>query len=396
MLLAFTIPAPVRQVFADMQQGSHTTAKDAGQITLFLCGDVMTGRGIDQILPHPGSSKLYEPYVKNALTYVKLAETLNGPIPRPVDFAYIWGEALQELERLQPDRRIINLETAVTTSKQHWRGKGIHYKMQPQNIPCLTIAKIDCCVLANNHVLDWDYPGLAETLRTLQAAHISTAGAGEDIDAAQVPAIMPVNGKGRVLVYSFGHESSGVTANWAATKDRPGVNRLNDFSSASIAHLAGQIRQRKKAGDIVVMSIHWGGNWGYAIPAEQTHFAHGLIDEAGVDILYCHSSHHPKGIEVYKHKPVFYGCGDFLNDYEGISGHEAFRGDLALMYFPSMDAVTGRLTRLHMIPTQTSRFRIQRATSEDTTWLMDMLNREGKKLGTRVALNDDQILDLSW
>jgi len=23
-------------------------------VTMFLCGDVMTGRGVDQILPHPG------------------------------------------------------------------------------------------------------------------------------------------------------------------------------------------------------------------------------------------------------------------------------------------------------------------------------------------------------
>ncbi|GMQ87881.1 MAG: hypothetical protein BMS9Abin08_1093 [Gammaproteobacteria bacterium] len=30
-------------------------------ISLFLCGDVMTGRGVDQALPHPGDPQLYEP-----------------------------------------------------------------------------------------------------------------------------------------------------------------------------------------------------------------------------------------------------------------------------------------------------------------------------------------------
>src|SRR4030095_13921181 len=38
----------------------------ATAITLFLCGDVMIGRGIDQILPHPGDPYLYEPYMKTA------------------------------------------------------------------------------------------------------------------------------------------------------------------------------------------------------------------------------------------------------------------------------------------------------------------------------------------
>jgi poly-gamma-glutamate synthesis protein (capsule biosynthesis protein) len=395
-LIAFAGPGLVKQVFADMQGKTNSAAKDSDQITLFLCGDVMTGRGIDQVLPHPGNPELYEPYVTNALTYVERAEALNGPIDRPVDFAYIWGDALQELSLLKPDVRIINLETAVTKSDNYWPGKGINYRMHPENVPCLTAAQIDCCVLANNHVLDWGYPGLTETLNTLHDANIKTAGAGEDSVEAEAPAVMEVKGKGRVIVYSFGHESSGVTVDWGATKNRPGVNRLNDFSSDTISDLARKIRKLKQQGDIVVISIHWGGNWGYSIPPEQSQFAHRLIDEADCDIIYCHSSHHPKGIEVYRHKPIFYGCGDLLNDYEGISGYEEYRDDLALMYFVSMDPATGRLTRLHMMPTQTRRFRVNRATTEDAEWLRDILNKEGKKLGTRVELNDDETLALYW
>jgi poly-gamma-glutamate synthesis protein (capsule biosynthesis protein) len=99
---------------------------------------------------------------------------------------------------------------------------------------------------------------------------------------------------------------------------------------------------------------------------------------------------------VYEHKPIFYGCGDLLNDYEGISGYEEYRDDLALMYFVSMDPATGRLARLHMMPTQTRRFRVNRATTEDAEWLRDILNKEGEKLGTRVELNDDEMLALYW
>jgi poly-gamma-glutamate synthesis protein (capsule biosynthesis protein) len=124
----------------------------------------MTGRGIDQILPRPVNPVLYEPYLFDAREYVDLAEKANGPIPRPVSFDYIWGDALAELEAATVDARIINLETAITSAETPWPDKGIHYRIHPQNIGCLAAAGINACVLANNHVLDWGYEGLSETL----------------------------------------------------------------------------------------------------------------------------------------------------------------------------------------------------------------------------------------
>lgn len=108
---------------------SQASSRDTQTITLFLCGDVMTGRGIDQVLPYPSNPQIYEPYLTSARGYVKLAEEVNGPIPKPVDFPYIWGHALEELQRTDPDARIINLETAVTTSSELWAGKGINYRI---------------------------------------------------------------------------------------------------------------------------------------------------------------------------------------------------------------------------------------------------------------------------
>ena len=367
----------------------------AGVITLFVCGDVMTGRGIDQVLPHPGNPILYEPYMKSATGYVQIAEEANGPIPKPVDFSYIWGDALAELARVKPDARIINLETSVTQSDEaEW--KSINYRMHPANIPCITAAQIDCCTLANNHVLDWGRSGLAETLQTLKAAGIKTAGAGRNLREAAAPAVIPVVGKGRVLVFSFGSGTSGIPRGWAAKADKPGVNRLPDFSAETVWGIRDDIGQVKLPGDIVVASIHWGGNWGYAVPHEHQEFARQLIDEAGVDIIHGHSSHHVKGIEVYKGKPILYGCGDFLNDYEGISGYETYRGDLALMYFVSVDSTSGNLLRLQMTPMQIKRFRLNRASLLDAQWLEDVLNREGAWFGTGVELNADNTLALRW
>lgn len=382
-------------MISDQSLSSRASSRDTQTITLFLCGDVMTGRGIDQVLPNPVHPRIYEPYMTSAQGYVKLAEEASGPIPKPVDFAYIWREALEELRRTNPDVRIINLETAVTTSTDFWGGKGINYRMHPRNIPCITAAKIDCCVLANNHILDWGYAGLTETLTTLAGANLKAVGAGRNLREAEAPAIIEVAGKGRVIVFGFGDESSGIPWLWGARSDRPGVNLLPDLSEATVRRIAERISGLKQKGDWVVASIHWGGNWGYEVLSAQREFAHRLIDQAHVDVVHGHSSHHPKGVEVYQGKPILYGCGDFLNDYEGISGYEQFRGDLVLMYFVTMDSATGKLVSLIMTPMQIRRFRLNYAHPHDVHWLQQVLDRESRSLGARIELVDDCRLALS-
>jgi poly-gamma-glutamate synthesis protein (capsule biosynthesis protein) len=371
-------------------------ARAVAPLTLFLCGDVMTGRGIDQVLPHPCAPEIYESYMRSAEGYVQLAEAVNGPIARPVDFPYIWGDALQVLDRQQPDLRLINLETSVTTSSDFWPDKGINYRMHPGNIGCLTAARIDCCILANNHVLDWGHAGLVETLDVLQQAGIAGAGAGLDRQQAEAPASLAVPGKGRLLVFAWGSGTSGVPEEWAAGSARPGINVLPDFSGPTLWRIKTAVSAVRQPGDVVLFSIHWGGNWGYHIPSLQRRFAHQLIDEAGVDVVYGHSSHHPKAIEVYHERLILYGCGDFLNDYEGIAGYEQFRGDLCLMYFPAFDAASGRLVRLRLAPMQIRRLQVVRAGQSDSRWLAGVLDREGQQFGTRVEPEEDGMLSLRW
>ena len=143
--------------------------------------------------------------------------------------------------------------------------------------------------------------------------------------------------------------------------------------------------------------MHWGGNWGYKIPSDHRKLAHEIIDKAGVDIVHGHSSHHPLGMEVYKNKLIIYGAGDFINDYEGITGdHDKYRGELSLMYFPTINQENGELISLKMIPMKIKNFRLNHASKPDAAWLEEILDRKGSKLGTQVELNDDNSMDLKW
>ncbi len=361
---------------------------------IFLCGDVMLGRGIDQALPHSVAPVLYESYVRDARDYIQLAERENGKLDLPVSYKYIWGDALKVWEENAPHLRLINLETSITTHDIPWNGKGIHYRMHPTNVEALKLAKIDHVSLANNHVLDWGRKGLKEALSTLKAAGIEFSGAGENAKMAAEPSVF--RGKnGRVLVFSYGSPSSGIPYDWAAEKDLSGVNFLPTLDQKQINHIKANVKAYKEPGDLVILSLHWGGNWGYEVSSRQRNFAHNLIEEAGVDAVYGHSSHHPMGIEVYRNKLIIYGAGDFINDYEGISGHEEYRSELTLMYFPEFGK-NGKLETLKMVPMRIENLQLHRAKEREAVWLRNLLKREGRKFGTSVNMDSDHALWLEW
>lgn len=370
-----------------------TPDNSAQTVTLFLCGDVMTGRGIDQILGHPSDPRLREPYVLEASEYVELAERGCGPIPRAAEGSYVWGDALEELDRPRSDARIVNLETSVTRSQDYWPAKGIHYRMHPENVDCLTAARVDVCVLANNHVLDFGRAGLLETVETLTKTGLRTAGAGRTLDEAQQPALLNLDHHARLIVFGFGFESSGIPASWAAGDDTPGVALLADLSKKTASEIGQRVESLKRPGDIVVVSIHWGTNWGYEVPPTHVAFARMLV-EGGVDIVHGHSSHHVRPIEVYRNRLILYGCGDFIDDYEGIAGYEEFRDDLALMYFATVESTTGALVALRMTPMRINKFRLNRANPADAHWLSKTLDRISAPFGSRIRLNDQGCLTL--
>lgn len=363
-------------------------------VTLALGGDVMTGRGIDQILRHPGDPTLRESYLKDARDYVELAEQANGPIPRPVDWSWVWGDALPVWEAMHPDAHILNLETSITRGGDFAPGKGVHYRMHPDNIDVLRRARADCLTLANNHVLDFGRPGLAETVATLRRVGLPTVGAGRDAAAARRPAVVDLGDRGRVVVTAFGAECSGVPPSWQARDDRPGIAFVPHLSAYPPEEVA-DLLPAKRPGDIVVASVHWGSNWGYDVPDAHRRVAHQLID-AGVDVVHGHSSHHPRPVEVYRDRLVLYGCGDLVDDYEGITGYEQFRDDLRLLYEVSLVPATGELLGLRMHALRARRMRLHHAPAADVTWLQQTLDRICRPYHTQVKSTVDSVLALSW
>lgn len=352
--------------------------KDAHTIRIFLGGDVMTGRAIDQLFHIHNADDFGKPEHVPAKQYRDWSAACNGGLRTPVSHDYIWGEALAIIDNAQPDFRLVNLETAITKCDT-WQKKKFNFRMHPDNTPCLSAAKLDCCVLANNHILDFGQPGLIETIESLSMAGIGYAGAGRNAQEAQRAFIREFPDGKRLLVFSWGCIDSGVRPNWQAGATSPGVNLLPDFTEQTARKMVEQVQAIQRPGDITIASIHWGENWVMEIPAHHRQLARYLIDHAGVDIVHGHSSHHLLGMETYKEKLILYGCGDLINDYEGKSEFQWMRPSLGALFFADIDSNTGNLKGMKLHPVQLRRFRLEIPSTEDSYWLIRLFQHFSSK-----------------
>ncbi|MFQ6155224.1 CapA family protein [Micrococcus luteus] len=222
--------------------------------------------------------------------------------------ASVWGNTLPVLAGA--DLRIANLECVLARGGTPWPGKVFHFRSAPQNVACLTAAGIDAVSLANNHTLDYGPEALLESVAALDAAGIRHAGAGADDDAAWSPAVVRAGGLDVGLVAFTDN-----TPDWAAAPRSPGVA----YAPVDAAHPLGRrlrevVRATRPAVDVLIVSAHWGGNWGAEVPAEHRALAHALVED-GADLVFGHSPHIVRGIEVHRGRPVIYGAGDFIDDY---------------------------------------------------------------------------------
>lgn len=207
------------------------------------------------------------------------------------------------------DLAMVNLENPLTRSTLRRPNKQFNFKADPESVQVLTQGGIDLVNLANNHTMDYEEPGLVETIATLDQAGIKAVGAGRDLKEARRPSIIEV--KGQRIAY-FGYYDADFHA---ATESLAGTNpRYDQRVAADIKAIRDQV-------DWVVVNYHWGvelaeypGDW-------QIDLARFTIDQ-GADVVIGHHPHTLQGAEIYKGRPIVYSLGNFIfggnsrKDYE--------------------------------------------------------------------------------
>lgn len=348
---------------------------------LLFVGDTMLGRLVDASLPvHNPVSKEEEEHAK------RMKKHTNGN-----PYASIWGNTLPIFHNA--DVRFINLECCITTHDVPYPNKIFNFRTHPSNVRVLNEAKIDFANLANNHILDYNYPGMVETIKTLDDNNIKCAGAGDNLLEAGIPAVVDVGGLKIAVIGAADHMSY-----FRATDSKYGINYVDiigEMGVNSIYNISNfiertkteiqQLRNKEKI-DLVVLSIHLGPNFLFEVPDNHQTFVKQLIDKVDINIIHGHSSHHVKAIEIYKGSVIMYGCGDYISDYQ-VS--EEYRNDLSFIYELLYDTSNKQFIRCELTPTVISNLQTNVASSNGKEWLFGKMIHLCDEIGTETIISED-------
>jgi poly-gamma-glutamate synthesis protein (capsule biosynthesis protein) len=281
-----------------------------------------------------------------------------------------WGDTLGLLAGA--DARICNLE-CVLSDRGVAAQKAFTFRSDSKNVAVLRAAGIGAVSLANNHALDYGPNALADMLRVLEHEGIAHAGAGASISEARARATMSAGGLTVAMLSTTDNEPG-----WEATKDRPGIWYVpTDPSDPRATPLLEATAAAGEGAEIVIVAMHWGSNWGYAPEPGHRDFGRALV-EAGADIVFGHSSHVARGVEIYRDRVILYGAGNFVDDY---AVSERQPNDESFVFL--LDYAGRRLAGILLHPTLIQRLRAVRAQGSRRDAIAARMVSLCHKLGTR-------------
>ena len=297
-------------------------------------------------------------------------------IERPPE--YPWGNVLPIL-RSEADVCLCNMECVISDKGEPWSAtpKEFHFRSDAKNVRVLSTAGVNAASLANNHSLDYGYEAAEDMLEILDNAGIRHSGLGRSLGEAESLASFKIQNK-RIGFIAFTDNEP----EWEATTEHMGIffvpTRLKDKRAECLLNL---VKHGKEMVDLLIVSAHWGPNWGYDPPQEHIPFAHALI-EAGADIVFGHSGHVFKGIEVYRHRPILYCAGDFIDDY-AIDPIE--RNDESFLFL--LHCEDDSVDRIKLYPTKIEMFQANLARQSEMQSIGGKMRLLCEKLGTELTFN---------
>ncbi len=295
---------------------------------------------------------------------------------------YPWGDTLPILSR--GDVRLCNLECVISDRGMPWSRtpKVFHFRSDAKNMAVLQRAQIAMVSLANNHALDFDYDAMLDMLRLLDQAGINHAGAGRQVSEASRVALADVHGTRIGLVAFTDNEPE-----WAATDRSPGLFYVPiNVADRRAKRLFDIVRRAKGKVDLLIVSAHWGPNWGYTPPANHRPFAKALID-AGADLIFGHSGHVFRGIELYQRRPIVYCTGNFIDDY---AVDEIERNDQSFIFVAETEK--NQIRALKLYPTVIRNCQARLASSSEREDIVQKMQHLCAQLHTKASWQKNDAL----
>lgn len=318
-------------------------------IKVILGGDVMLGRMVKDIIASEG---------------------MNYPM-----------EFIAPIMR-QGDLTIINLECAITSHEQLWHGaqKAFYFGAPPAAADIIKNCGVDLVSLANNHILDFDYAGLLDTLHYLKLNHVKYTGAGRNANEAYQPACLVVKNTKFGMTAFCDHQ-----ADFAALENSPGMAHLahNDENKVLEQLHSSLVQMQTEKVDWPILSLHWGPNMVLRPSTQFVRIAHAAID-MGYKIIFGHSAHVFHGIEIYKGYPIIYAAGDLVDDYYVDT---EFKNDHQLLF--EINIQDNVLHHIKLYPVFIANCQTKPADHEQFAFIQQRMKLLCKEFGTTVHTHDN-------
>ena len=201
------------------------------------------------------------------------------------------------------DISIGNLECSITDNIENPADKTWTFALPSSYLKGLKETEIDLFTLANNHILDYGYEALNDTISFLEQININYIGAGNDVYDAKKVYIKEIDGK-RYAVLA----ASAVLPkdSWKATDKKAGV-----FNGYDISNVAEEVKNIRPYFDKIIVYMHWGNELEEVSNEFQQKCGHRLID-SGADLVVGTHPHVIQEIEYYKGVPIVYSLGNFI------------------------------------------------------------------------------------
>lgn len=216
---------------------------------------------------------------------------------------------------LNDDLTLANMEVPIGGKGLGVSGTGYSFNA-PEEIGNQVIAMgVDAVNLANNHANDAGPQGRINTLSFFKKHQILTTGIYESKEVrTQIPT-KTIND----ITFSFLGYTYKTNKPDNQNRELIGYYRNLDTMKLDNAHkeiIKQEVAQAKQLSDIVIVSVHWGNEFTYAVNSEQKELAN-YLNELGVDVIIGHHSHYIQPIEwleTTNHKTlVVYSLGSFIS-----------------------------------------------------------------------------------
>ncbi len=209
----------------------------------------------------------------------------------------------KKLKTILEDSDLIigNLEAPFGHEGVPVQEKTYTFQVNPDLVKVLIAGRVNVVSLGNNHILDYGFESLKETLDLLKENNIYFAGAGESRNQACSPAIIKI--KNKVIAF-FSYNLTFPESFWS-------TDTTGGTCFPSHKFVYKNIRETRKIADYIIVACHWGEELRETPKKYQKEFAHKLIDN-GVDVVIGHHPHVNQGIEIYKGKIIAYSLGNFI------------------------------------------------------------------------------------